>query len=73
MTDNLVPFPQPDVPETEPPDKDPRRVTISMGGKRMFAIDFISKITHVNPEPAPVIPFTAVPPKKKRKAARPQP
>ena len=68
MSDNLVPFPQLDVPpESETPDKDPRRVTISMGGKRMFAIDFISKITHLNPEPAPVIPLTAASAKKKRK------
>jgi hypothetical protein len=59
MTENkVVPFPTPNAsPVSDPISKRHQRVILSIGRQRL-AFDFYSQVTELNPEPAPVVPFT---------------
>jgi hypothetical protein len=59
MNENkVVPFPTPNAsPVPDPISKRHQRVILSIGRQRL-AFDFYSQITELNPEPAPVVPFT---------------
>lgn len=68
MTNNkVVPFPKPLAPEPAPLAEKHQRIVMRFGGQRVAAFDFHTKITKLNPEPAPLIPVDRGKPKKRRK------